>query len=69
MSMTDYEMRQMERRIEEKIESLRKEFHSLSKEIGSVDLRIAGVFGAVLGLVPIVFLTYFMVLKLLPNKG
>jgi hypothetical protein len=69
MSMTDHELRQMERRIEEKFDSLRKEMRSLSKEIGSVDLRIAGVFGAVLGLAPIVFLTYIVVLKLLPNKG
>ena len=67
--MTDHELRQMERRIEEKFDSLRKEMRSLSKEIGSVDLRIAGVFGAVLGLAPIVFLTYIVVLKLLPNKG
>jgi hypothetical protein len=69
MPMTDHELRQMERRIEEKFDSLRKEMRSLSKEIGSVDLRIAGVFGAVLGLAPIVFLTYIVVLKLLPNKG
>ena len=29
MSMTDHEMRQMERRIEEKFDSLRKEIRSL----------------------------------------
>ena len=69
MSMTDYEMRQMERRIEEKIDSLGKEFRSVKEDVHSLDMSIARVFGAVLGLAPIVFLTYIMVLKLLPNKS
>ncbi len=61
MSMTDHEMRQMERRIEEKIESLREEIRSL-------DWSITKVFIAVLGLVPIAVFTYIVVLSLIPSK-
>ena len=69
MSMTDHEMRQMERRIEQKIDALGKEFRSVKEDVHSLDMSIARVLGAVLGLAPIVFLTYIMVLKLLPNKS
>jgi hypothetical protein len=61
MSMTDHEMRQMERRIEEKFDSLRKEIRSL-------DWSITKVFIAVLGLAPIVVFTYIVVLSLIPSK-
>jgi len=61
MSMTDHEMRQMERRIEEKFDSLRKEMRSL-------DWSITKVFIAVLGLAPIVVFTYIVVLSLIPSK-
>ncbi len=59
--MTDHEMRQMERRIEEKFDSLRKEMRSL-------DWSITKVFIAVLGLAPIVVFTYIVVLSLIPSK-
>ena len=59
--MTDHEMRQMERRIEEKFDSLRKEIRSL-------DWSITKVFIAVLGLAPIVVFTYIVVLSLIPSK-
>ena len=47
MSMTDYEMRQFERRIEQKIDSQRTEFDSLRKEMRSLDWSITKVFIAV----------------------
>ena len=59
--MTDHEMRQMERRLEEKFDSLRKEIRSL-------DWSITKVFIAVLGLAPIVVFTYIVVLSLIPSK-
>ena len=61
MSMTDHEIRQMEKRIEEKFDSLRKEMRSL-------DWSITKVFIAVLGLAPIVVFTYIVVLSLIPSK-
>ena len=68
MSMTDYEMRQFERRIEQKIDSQRTEFDSLRKEMRSLDWSITKVFIAVLGLAPIVVFTYIVVLSLTPSK-
>ena len=66
--MTDYEMRQFERRIEQKIDSQRTEFDSLRKEMRSLDWCITKVFIAVLGLAPIVVFTYIVVLSLIPSK-
>ena len=68
MSMTDYEMRQFERRIEEKFNSQRNEFDSLRNEMRSLDWSVTKVFIAVLGLAPIVVFTYIVVLSLIPSK-
>ena len=68
MSMTDYEMRQFEKRIEQKIDSQRTEFDYLRKEMRSLDMSIAKVFAAVLGVAAFVFFNYIVVLSLIPNK-